>query len=242
MKIKTVRTGRIKCGDSLEQILKYIPSLEEKTIVAITSKIISLSQRQVVSRTHHSKEELVQQEADAIAPCLSYGFSLTIKEGVLIPSAGIDESNADDKYILYPKDIQATATSIWQRLRKRHSIKDLGVIITDSHVTPMRWGVTGVSIGWCGFEPLYSYIGRVDLYKRPLQVTRINLLDALAASAVLMMGEGSEQTPIALINDAPKITFLDRSPTVEEEKAFKVPLEEDLYAPILKPAFTQNQA
>ncbi|MFP3026413.1 MAG: coenzyme F420-0:L-glutamate ligase, partial [Wolbachia sp.] len=94
-------------------------------------------------------------------------------------------------------------------------------------------GVTGVALGWCGFEPLYSYIGKPDLYNQSLQVTQVNLLDALATSAVLVMGEGAEQTPMAIISGASKVHFLTRPPTVEEEKSVKISMEEDLYSPLL---------
>ncbi len=68
-------------------------------------------------------------------------------------------------------------------------------------------------------------------------MTQINLLDALATAAVLVMGEGNEQSPLALIEDAPKITFFDREPTVEEEASIHIPITEDLYGPLLKGFF-----
>lgn len=48
------------------------------------------------------------------------------------------------------------------------------------------------------------------------------------------MGEGNEQTPLAIIKDAPKISFLNRTPTLEEEQKVVIPMEEDLYAPLLR--------
>ncbi|MCC8399262.1 MAG: coenzyme F420-0:L-glutamate ligase [Rickettsia endosymbiont of Platyusa sonomae] len=75
-----------------------------------------------------------------------------------------------------------------------------------------------------------------DLYNHPLKVTQVNILDALATSAVFVMGEGNEQTPLAIIKDAPKIYFLDRPPTIEEEKNILIPMDEDLYSPLLRAA------
>jgi F420-0:gamma-glutamyl ligase len=63
----------------------------------------------------------------------------------------------------------------------------------------------------------------------------VNVLDALAAAAVFVMGEGAEQTPCALIKEAPKITFSDCPPTEEEVAAFTIPIEEDLYGPLFLP-------
>ncbi|WP_265043297.1 MULTISPECIES: putative folate metabolism gamma-glutamate ligase [unclassified Wolbachia] len=237
MHVKAIYTHRIECGEVLEQVLdRYVSELlGEEVVLAITSKIISICQKQVVCKTACSKEELIKREADAIVDVdhNSYGIYLTIKDNILIPSAGIDESNGNEMYILYPKDVQKTALSIWNYLKTKHCIKHLGILITDSNITPMRRGVTGVALGWCGFKPLYSYIGKPDLYDQPLQVTQVNLLDALATSAVLVMGEGAEQTPMAIISGAPKIHFLTRPPTTEEEKSVKISMEEDLYSPLL---------
>ncbi|MGL9732305.1 MAG: putative folate metabolism gamma-glutamate ligase [Wolbachia sp.] len=240
MQVEAIYTHRVECGETLEKILdRYVSKLlREEVVLAITSKIISVCQKQVVHKTACSKEELVKREADAIVDvdCNLHGIYLTIKDNILIPSAGIDESNGDEVYILYPKDVQKTAISVWNYLRTKFCIKHLGILITDSNIAPMRLGVTGIALGWCGFEPLYSYVGKPDLYIRPLQVTQINLLDAMAASAVLVMGEGAEQTPMAVIRDVPKIRFLTRPPTIEEERSVKISVEEDLYSPLFMKA------
>jgi len=238
MKIFPIKTHRILAGESLNAILdQHLISLTEGTIVAITSKIISLCQGRVAPKDSViNKFELVRKEADAYLKEQDslYGTHLTIKHNILIPSAGVDESNGDGSYILYPHNSQQTAAEVWRHLRQKHHLNHLGVIITDSHTTPLRKGVTGITLGWCGFEPLYSYVGKPDIFDHPLRVTQINIIDALATSAVFIMGEGAEQTPIALIENAPKIRFLSRPPTSEEEQMVHIPLEEDIYAPLLK--------
>ncbi len=239
MHVKAIQTHRIKPGESLEKILeRYIPILSEQTILVITSKILSLCQGRAISKTSISKEGLVKKEADAVLQAKEnpYGLYLTLKDNILIPSAGIDESNGDKVYILYPQDVQKTAIHLWNYLREKHGLAHLGILITDSHTTPMRRGVTGIGLGWCGFDPLYSYIGKPDLYGTPLRVTQINLLDALATAAVLVMGEGNEQTPLAMISEAPKVSFLNRPPTLAEKQSVIISMEEDLYAPLLKGA------
>ena len=50
----------------------------------------------------------------------------------------------------------------------RFSLKNVGVIITDSRTTPLRWGVTGFSIAYSGFEPLKNYIGTKDILEKDL--------------------------------------------------------------------------
>lgn len=236
MNIEAIKTHRIECNESLEEILdRYISILLEESIVVVTSKIVSLCQGRVVAKSTCNKDELIKKESDAIVDTTNslYNIYLTIKNHILIPSAGIDESNADDVYILYPEDLESVASNIWSYLRDKYHLNRLGVLITDSHTTPMRRGVTGIALGWCGFEPLHSYIGQPDIYGNPLRVTQINLIDALATSAVLVMGEGSEQTPLAMIKNAPKIRFQDRPPTAQEKESIIIPMEEDLYAPFL---------
>lgn len=237
MRIKAIKTHLIKPGESLISLIDtYAPFLSEGSILAITSKIISLTQNRLIPKAQvKSKYDLVKQEADAYLPenCASYGAHLTIKNNLLVPSAGIDESNADQSYILYPEHIQQVAFEIWEHLRKKYDLNEVGVLITDSHVSPLRRGVTGIALGWCGFMPLYNYIGKPDLFEQPLKITQINLLDALASAAVLMMGEGGEQTPLALIQEAPKISFLQRRPAKEEEAQISIPVADDLYALLL---------
>ena len=236
MHVQAIKTHLIQPGEFLEDVLdRHLLSISEKTILVITSKIISICQGHILPKTSISKEALIKQEADAITQTGEnpYGIYLTLKNNILIPSAGIDESNGDDVYILYPKDVQNTAIALWNYVREKHSLEQVGIIITDSHTTPLRRGVTGIALGWCGFEPLYSYVGKTDLYDNSMRVTQINLLDALATSAVLVMGEGKEQTPLAVINDAPKISFVSRPPIPVEEQSILIPMEEDLYAPLL---------
>lgn len=234
MLVKAIKTHRIECGEQLEQIIdKYVPSLNEGDILVITSKIISICQNRVVSKNSISKEELIKQEADLVIKSNNtHGVHLTIKNNILIPSAGIDESNGDNVYILYPENTQEVAQRLWDYLRNKYHVKDLGILITDSHTTPMRRGVTGIALAWCGFAPLYSYIGTPDLYGRPLRMTQTNIIDSLATAAVFLMGEGCEQTPMAKISCAHKIKFLHRYPTPEEIANIVISVEEDLYAPI----------
>lgn len=238
MKAKVIKTHLIQPNERLEDILDtYLADLKEESVVAITSKIISLSQGRIIAKSSvSSKYTLIQQEADAyLSEDQSiYNAHLTLKHNILIPSAGIDESNGNDTYILYPQHIQMVAQEIWYYLRKKHQLESLGVIITDSHTTPLRMGVTGITLGWCGFEPLYSYVGKPDIYEKPLRVTQINILDSLGACAVFMMGEGAEQTPICIIEDSPRVHFSPIPPTQEQIEKVSISLEEDIYAPMLK--------
>lgn len=242
MKIRAIKTHLIAPGESLFPLFdRYLPPLEEKTILVVTSKIVSLSEGKVVPKAT-DKKTLICSEADAyLDEPNPHGVFLTIKNGILIPNAGIDESNGNGVYILYPQDLFLSAQKIWEHMRACHHLRHFGVLITDSHTTPLRWGVTGIGLAWCGFAPLNNYIGAPDCFGRPLHFTKVNVVDALAATAVFAMGEGNEQTPLALLTETEKVTFLERGPTRNEIESFHIPMEEDIYGPLLqKGAWVRN--
>ncbi|MGE0526650.1 MAG: coenzyme F420-0:L-glutamate ligase [Bdellovibrionales bacterium] len=200
-------------------------------IVTVTSKIVSLAEGRMVSRSDHpNKETLVRQEADEYLGAIGYGTFLTIKHGLLIPSAGIDESNAESgDYILFPSNPFASAQKLWCELMAAWDLKSLGVILSDSRTSPLRRGVTGVALAYWGFRAVRSLVGTPDLFGRELRMTRMNLADAMAAAAVMVMGEGRERQPLALIRGA-SVEFSVHTDPDE----VRIPLDEDLYAPLIR--------
>jgi putative folate metabolism gamma-glutamate ligase len=231
-------TDPVVVGDTLFPILeKFLPPLKEKDIVAVTSKIVGICEGNVV-KTHSSSEkrELIRTLAQLYIDnelTQRYGFQLTIANNILIPNAGVDESNGNGYLVLWPKNPLKSATEIWNHLKKRNKLTYLGVVITDSHTTILRKGTTGIALSWCGFSPLNNYIGTPDIFGRNLQVTYAHIADGLAASAVTVMGEGNEQTPLAVIKEAQQVQFQRYPPSKEELADMRWPLEEDLYAPLL---------
>lgn len=238
MKITPLKTHKITSKDkSIFEILdKYVDSMPEKSILAITSKIISLTEGNIIKIGTVDKDRLIQKEAEYFLPKSTnkYGFILTIKNNILVPTAGIDESNGQGFYILWPKNPSKSAAKIRLYLKKRFNLQKVGVIITDSKTTPLRYGTTGVGLSYSGFKPLNNYIGKKDLFGRKLNVTKSNILDGLAASAVVVMGEGSESTPLAVITDCPFVFFQTKNPSKKEREGLKIALSDDLYEPLLK--------
>ena len=237
MIVTTYKTSKISVGDTLHTILdQYLPILQEKDIVVITSKIVSICQGQVIRNDGTiDKHDLIHKEAEYyIDPeATHYDVMITIKQGTLIASSGIDESNGDNFFILWPLEPHKSAQEIWNYLKKKYNLQKLGVIITDSRTTPLRWGTIGVGIAWCGIEPLRNYIGKPDIYGRPLRMTKSSVLDGLSASAVMAMGEGNEQTPLAVIRDANFVVFTDIPPTDKEIEDLIINRKDDIYAPLI---------
>jgi putative folate metabolism gamma-glutamate ligase len=238
MNVQAIKTHPITAKDTniLDVIDGYVTTLEEGSIVAVTSKIVSICEGRLVKIGSIDKDELIKQEAEQYLPrsLSKYNFLLTVKFNLLVPSAGIDESNANGFYVLWPKNPQETANQIREHLSRKFNLKQVGVIITDSRTTPLRWGVTGTAIAHSGFTALNDLRGKNDIFGRELRVTQVNVMDALAAASVFEMGEGAEQTPLAVITDLNKVEFQDRNPTQEELDFLKIDIEDDLYAPLLK--------
>jgi len=59
-----------------------------------------------------------------------------------------------------------------------------------------------VAIGVAGLEPLFSYVGREDLYGYVLHSSIEGIADELAATASLLQGQAAEGTPLVLIRGA----------------------------------------
>jgi len=236
MHVQAIRTDPItEEQDLLSPLDRYLDAFEERSVLAITSKIVSICQGRMVPAADADKEALVEAEAEWFLPpsASRYHVHLTIVDHVLIPEAGVDESNAGGHYILWPRDAQGVANAVCAYLRERFGRRHVGVIVTDSKTTPLRWGVTGVALAHSGFLALNDYIGQPDVFGRTLQMTKVAVADALAAAAVLVMGEGDEQTPLATIGDLPFVTFQDRDPTEEELRQRWIAVEDDLYASLL---------
>ena len=91
-----------------------------------------------------------------------------------------------------------------------------------------------MAIVYSGFSALKNYIGKPDIFGRKFEMQKANIADALAASAVLLMGEGSEQTPLAIIEDVPFVKFQEKDPSKKELRDLRINMDDDLYGPLLK--------
>jgi putative folate metabolism gamma-glutamate ligase len=207
--------------------------LKERSIIVITSKVVSIWEGRCIEIGSIKKDDLIKQEADLWLDRTSpENVMLTIKNNILIPTSGIDESNANGYYILWPEKPFESAKKIYNFIKKTYGLKSFGVIISDSHTTPLRSGVMGIGIAYDGFCPLKDYRGTKDIFGRKLKMTRANIVDSLSASAVYAMGEGAEQTPIAIIEDVGDIKFGKFN--FGKNNLLNINLDDDIYSPVLK--------
>lgn len=246
MKVLSIRTRKfLPPKDNFWELLSVIKSLKENSIVAITSKVVSIGEGRCIPQGSMEKDQIAIKESDKYLPrnyspngFISEGKNLfilhTIKNNMLVASSGVDESNGNNFYILWPKDPKKSAKRIWMFLKKKFSIRNLGVIITDSRLVPLRRGVVGIAIAYYGFKPLKDYRGKQDLFGREFTMETSNMPDSLATAAVLVMGEGGESQPIAIIEDIPNLEFIQKEFKLKsEDEKFEIDEKEDMFYPFL---------
>lgn len=230
MIIKAIKTRDfIPPKDDLFDLLDSISSLEENSVVAITSKVVAIGEGSCIEVSKIDKDELIKREADKYLSREEVPDALaiqTIKNNMIVASAGIDESNGNGYFILWPRNPQDSAKKIWQFLKNKFKLNYLGIIITDSRLTPLRSGVVGYAIGFYGFNPIKDYIGKKDIFGREFKMETSNIPDSLASAAVLEMGEGAERQPIAIISDV-SLEFSNKDYSLDIEP------KKDIFYPFL---------
>jgi F420-0:gamma-glutamyl ligase len=217
--------------DLIGLIKKAKPPLQNGDVLVIASKVVAIAEGRVISRDKVSKDDLVKQESDWYLErdATPGGVVMhALVDGQLAVFAGIDPFG--EWYALWPKDPMHSAEAICEKLKAEYKLTQLGVIIADSKSTPLRRGVIGGAVGFSGFTPLFDNRKRTDLTGRRSGGSQINVADAIAASAVLVMGEGIEQTPLVIVRGAP-YAFLESVPKKETATSYVVPLKEDIFAP-----------
>jgi len=222
MKVIGLKLPLIKSGEALAaHILKaarQAGGLRDGDVLVVASKVVAISQGRVVelSKVHPSSRvkkiaaktgqppefvELVLREADEIVE-VGRDVILAVKNGMICANAGIDTSNAPPGHVvLMPSRPEQAARKLRAELVKASGRK-IAVIISDSHVGPLRLGTVGQALGIAGIEPVVDCRGKMDLYGKPLRITFRALADQLATAAQLVMGEGDERVPAALVRGA----------------------------------------
>jgi len=225
-----IKTSVIKLKSNLvkvvlEAIKKQGLEFKDNDILVLSSKIVSFAKGRVIrlSAVAPSEKakimaerydlspafaELILQRADRILGGVKKAV-LTLNNSVFTVNAGIDNKNAPKGFVvLWPKNPQLQAEHIRKEIF-HHIGRKVGVLIVDSTVAPLRWGTRGLAIGVAGFEPVKDYRQTRDLFKKEIAITLQAVADDLASAAHVVMGEAAEQTPMAIIRDAP-VTFTEK--------------------------------
>ncbi len=245
MQVIGLKTPLIKPGDDLVNTIlnaaKKKGGLRKGDVLVIASSAYSTSQglltklsdvkptakAKKLSRESGLSERLSQviiQEADNVLGVGERSI-LTLKDGILCPNAGVDVSNAPKGHVLLmPRDGNMVALEIFKKI-ERVARKKVGIVLSDSHVQPLRLGTIGQAIGVAGIPAAIDCRSRRDLYGRTLRITFRAIADQLASAAQVVMGEADEQIPAVIIRGA-KIPM--KGPRTVEIKP-----ERDLYTGVL---------
>lgn len=217
----------ISPGDDLVQIILHAldrmgERLANGDILVLAQKIVSKSENRIVDletvtpsaqaidlATQVDKDprlvELILSESTEIVRHRKGVLVVAHRSGVVLANAGIDRSNVDQSVkgtdtnvLLLPEDSDASCARLQREFQDRAGVT-VGMIINDSLGRAWRNGTVGAAIGAAGVDALMDLNGDPDLFDRPLQSTQVGLADELAATASLVMGQGSEGRPAVLI-------------------------------------------
>jgi F420-0:gamma-glutamyl ligase len=191
-----IRSNLAKPGDSVPELFsdglaRNRVRLKTRDVVAVSSKIVGIAEERI--------RYLESVKPGSKAKSLARKYSLT----AAFAQAVLDQKNAPEgAVVLWPLNADLSAKNIRRSIRRK-SGKNVGVVIVDSRVGPLRLGTTGFAIGCAGFESIEDIRGRVDLFGRRIEITVRAIADGIAAAAQLVMGEAADRVPFAIVRDAP---------------------------------------
>lgn len=205
----------IHSGDNLPSIICENIELQDRDIVIVASTVVAKAEGEIfrledITPGKKALEIAARSGKDArfIQAVLSRSKEVLVEKPFMLVTtlaghtcvnAGIDESNIEDGFLLYPpENPDASASRLGQELEKL-SGKKLSVIVTDTNGRAFKIGQTGAAIGICKIKPVKRWIGEKDLFGKVLEITEEAVVDELAGAANLLMGEGAGGIPVVVI-------------------------------------------
>ena len=246
---------RVRPGDDLGALLgdaidRAGESIRHGDVVVVAQKIVSKAEGRIVRLADVTPSpraielgarvdkdpravEVILGEAVEVLRAVSGVLIVETRHGIILANAGADMSNIehdeeDDHLLLLPEDPDASADRLRAALEARVAGMKIGVIVADSVGRAWREGTVGLAIGVSGIPARLDRRGEPDLFGRALHVTEVGIADSIASAASIVMGEGAEGRPAALVRG---LSFDDRS---EAERAGRArdlvrPRERDLF-------------
>jgi len=202
-------------GDNLPSIIYENIEFQDRDIVIVASTVVAKAEGEIfrledITPGKVALEIATRSGKDArfIQSVLSRSREVLVEKPFMLVTtlaghtcvnAGVDESNIEDGFLLYPpKNPDASAARLGEELEKL-SGKKLSVIVTDTNGRAFKIGQTGAAIGIYKIKPVKHWIGEKDLFGKVLEITEEAIADELAGTANLLMGEGAGGTPVVVI-------------------------------------------
>jgi coenzyme F420-0:L-glutamate ligase/coenzyme F420-1:gamma-L-glutamate ligase len=204
----------VRPGDDIAALIAAAPpppggGIGPGDVVVIAHKIVSKAEGRVraladvtpgpgalsLARAHGKDPRHVQVVLDESQELLRAARGVLIcvtRHGFVCANAGVDASNAPgpDTLVLLPLDPDESARELRAALRAR-TMKEVGVIVSDSFGRPFRHGTTDVAIGIAGVPALTDLRGTLDRGGRVLQSSLVAVADQIAGAADLARGKAS---------------------------------------------------
>jgi len=239
----------VKPGDDLARmIVKAAESnsleIEDGDIVVVAQKVVSKAEGRIIrlDQVEPSKKaleiaretekdprivELILKESKRFLKVSKQILIVEDDRDLVNINAGIDKSNVKglNSYTLLPEDPDQSARYLRSRIRKLTG-REVGVIISDSYSRAFRRGQVNFAIGLSGVKSFVDYRGTPDLFGYILQVKFSAVVDELAGAGELVMGQGNEGIPVAVIKGFKQFNAIAKSSSkdlliTEEEDLFK---------------------
>lgn len=130
------------------------------------------------------------------------------EDGSVNSEAGIDESNVpgENTISLLPQSPHQTAANLAARLQGKTEA-EIGVIINDSEINVLRPGSSDIALGWWGLRQVSPHFGRKDRQGLAKFGGVDNIVDTLAATCGLLMGQTDQSLPAVLVRGLPAFCF-----------------------------------
>jgi len=229
---------RFGAGDDIaEELARALPAagqdLHDGDIVCVVSKVVSLSEGQLVAIAgddpRQARRELARSQASMIVAETPGVLVTRTPHGFVLANGGIDASNVDNGHaLLLPVDADESAQQLRRAFAERLGV-NVAVVITDSFGRPWRHGQLDTAIGAAGLITLRDERGGQDLDGRALEVTMAAVVDAVAAASDLARSKASGTPFVILRGLEPQVAGRSSHPDGVVATIVR-PLEEDLFA------------
>lgn len=182
--------GEVHEGDDLAAAVADAVVLRDGDVVVVAHKIVSKAEGAVVpvpagGDAAALRLRLARAQARRVVADAPGVLVVETAHGLVCANAGIDASNAAPGTLLtLPADPDASAARLRAALQGRTG-RTLAVVVTDTFGRPWRDGLTDVAIGVSGMACIRDERSPVDRGGRRLEVTRVAVVDEVAAAADL---------------------------------------------------------
>jgi coenzyme F420-0:L-glutamate ligase/coenzyme F420-1:gamma-L-glutamate ligase len=219
----------VKAGDDLARLIVSAAKnndveIEDGDVVVVAQKIVSKAEGCVVrlgtvepsekalkiaEKTGRNPKlvELVLRESKRFLKTSEEIIIVEDQRGIVNINAGIDKSNVQgaDSYALLPVNPDESSRQLRSRIGKLTG-KNVSLIVSDTYSRAFRRGQVNFAIGVAGISPFFDYRGTEDMFGRVIQVKFAAVADELASAAELVMGQGKEAVPVAIVKGMSRVT------------------------------------